>query len=644
MRSCLQPDGGFGNWPQATSYLECCFQAFVSLNTLDAIELFDTPAVRNFLLSRLCDNGGFSDDPGGFPTLFNTFYATVCMNMLEADERSLAKTDSFVELHRDSARGYSSFACIPGWRPEVIATFWAITAKYILGTISDNDRRQIAEFLDLCWDSSARAYGASPGHQAFVEYTFCALAIQILLEIEISTAKAEQVVQFVCSLIDSDSHLFGERPGAPGTLGDSMWATACLAMLDSTDALDLRAFTRTVANVQPSQLWHTHCRLSIFNHIDQYEPQTQPKIVNIDHIASVGGYTLVATKIYDRPTINLQPSRLDVGRATLASVEQLLNTLEFVLRTRSPDRSDKLGSTLKNLSLEVSTFLPREFVVNQLGDEHSFLELGCEPEMLTIPLELASIDGIPICLHCAVGRLPRTGTTGPAEGSSRFTRQLSVLLLGGSHRGQREVLRGVTGELDAIERRLRDVPQLRTVRLEGRELTRQALRNLLSREDTRWDIIHFSGHTLSYMINGKVSSVGLVLLDTEIEAGTMVEWLGGRMPRLVFINGCYSSKTQNQEIGLFRTANSGMASIWTTRGTPYLGSYWSIRDGESSHFGQAFYGFLASGMPLGEAVRLARLHVRNRGAGVCSWAGYSLVGNPRSRLARYRFSPRRSQG
>lgn len=641
VRSCLQNDGGFGNWPRAESYLECCFQAFVALNALDAVALVDTRPVRRFLLDREIAAGGFADDPGGHPTLFNTFYAAVCLNLLNRiDAIDPATHLAFVATHEKRKGRSLSYACIPGWEPELIATFWAVTTRFVLGAIPKDDGRLIADWVESCWSEEDGAYGASPGHPAAIEYTYCALAVLAIIGHPVPDHRTGRITAFVSDLFDTSRSLFGERPGAPGAWSDSMWAVACLAMLGTIDALDLRTHTRLVRRLEPDQLWHLHCQLTILSYLDQTEPQTRLRLVNIEHVPAANGYSVVSTTIQNRPVINSPVVQLDMSETSARRVSAIVDELEQLIR-KPPRRSfeESFGTVLDELSAEVtSVFLPR--AVFRPGEEEvSFLELSSEPDLLAIPLELARIDDELMMLRHSPGRLIRTLQPSTGDGTD-FTpsAKLRVLLLGGSHQGRREVLSTVEPELADIEAVFRGMGTTEVHRLQGRDFTRRNLRAALTESVAPWDIIHYSGHTFSLGSTGETS--GIMLADGELEARVMADWLGGGLPRLLFVSGCASSRLIGSQSGLFRWTNRGMASVWASHGIPYLGSYWSIRDREGAAFAARFYQWIAAGYPIGEALRQTRQYFRNRRVRPSGWAGYSLVGSPRIRLCTYQFAAR----
>ncbi|WP_405180053.1 CHAT domain-containing protein [Nocardia sp. NBC_01377] len=640
IHSCLQSDGGFGNWPKSTSYLECCFQAFVTLNALDAVSTLRDNRVRQFLMDREIASGGFADDPFGRPVLFNTFYGIVCLNMLggldSVDRRAHTR---FIRAHLVEVNGVSAFVSSPGWRPDLIGTFWGTVTLSLLGTLTESDMAGIERFVDSCWTNDATGYASYPNMTGYVEYTYCALNILTLLGISIAPNLRSAIIKTIANLYDSSTDLFGEQPGAPGTPADSMWSIASLAMLSALEELDLRAHRRRIRSMPTDQLWTLHCRLSILNYLDETEPDTRMKIVSIEHVPVSNGYVLVSTQVEERPIANVPPLELDISSKTPAVLETILDRLESAIISRKPSSHDEFDNSLADAVAEINgVWLPASTWASNDGD-YTFTEMYSEPELLSVPLELARVGGETIGTRTACGRILRlNGITLSGGVDLRPRSTASVLLLGGSHQGKREVLVGVGREVSILEGIFKDA-DVRTEVVSGRDLTRSRIRELLTTES--WDIIHFSGHTYGSASDRHIG--GIIVADGNVEARAMVAWCDGRMPRLVFANGCGSGRLYGSKRGVFRWTNNGMARAWVEAGSSYIGSYWSIRDGDSSRFAACFYSLLKGGLPTGEAIRLTKTQMRDHGMGKRSWAGYSLVGSPRLRIFTYRFTPRTIQ-
>ncbi len=109
-----------------------------------------------------------------------------------------------------------------------------------------------------------------------------------------------------------------------------------------------------------------------------------------------------------------------------------------------------------------------------------------------------------------------------------------------------------------------------------------------------------------------------------------------RPPRLVFSNACNSAEEipQNKE-RMGHAPNTDMASGLLLAGVgAVVGARWPIRAESSSALANVFFHRLLRGIPLGAALREARMVTRRTwGADDLSWAAFVLYGNPVQRLA-----------
>lgn len=639
---CLQDDGGFGNWPNSTSYLECCFQAFVALNTLDSVMEFDSVAVKRFLAERAAESGGFADVPSGRSTLFNTFYGVICCNMLDMELPYGSRHADFVSEFRacEEPQHWDAYACEPGWRPELIATYWAVATLSILDATSI-DLGSVGNFVDACWNDSLGAFGARPGHGAYLEYTYCALAIGSLLDLPLATDRRDRVVEFIAESLDEDTGLFGESTGAPGTLGDSLWAAACLGILEAQDAIDLRRHRQAIDTLEPNQLWHLHCKLLIKSYLDQASLRLSEKVLVAEHVPVPDGYAFVARDMSNAGSLSTSPYlHLDIADSSLGEIDGLLDELDVTMQSHRRSAINKFNHALEQLSREVTAaFMPAVTTID-LSVGHSFVELMSEPALLSVPLELAMVNEKHLGESAAVGRLVRAPAPadrdieGPAA-----SRDIHVLLLGGSHVGRRSNLPSVSKEIEAIGAMLQRVPRATVTCLDGKALTRKALRETMTNSGAAWDLIHFAGHSFAATggADNDYARSGIILADGEIELRVLLEWCDGQTPPLVVINSCASSRTKLQREGVARLANRGMAAAVSLAGGAYIGAYWPMRDNPSTSFARTLFDLASRGLPIGEAVRLARMRLRVLGAPPSDWAGYCLVGSPRMRIAPYQW-------
>ncbi|MEO8395913.1 MAG: CHAT domain-containing protein [Chloroflexota bacterium] len=98
----------------------------------------------------------------------------------------------------------------------------------------------------------------------------------------------------------------------------------------------------------------------------------------------------------------------------------------------------------------------------------------------------------------------------------------------------------------------------------------------------------------------------------------------GKAKPLVFLNAC-----QVGQAGLGLTDIGGWAKQFLDAGVAgFIGAYWSIFDEPAYTFVEALYEPLLNGMPIGEAVKAARLHLRKKFQGDPTWLAYVVYADP----------------
>jgi len=144
-----------------------------------------------------------------------------------------------------------------------------------------------------------------------------------------------------------------------------------------------------------------------------------------------------------------------------------------------------------------------------------------------------------------------------------------------------------------------------------------------------YDGWHFSGHGAA---RGKDPNQAEMILD-EQETLTPIRLSGeaanlGRTSPLVFLNAC-----QIGQGGMSLTDAGGWARQFLAAGAgAFIGAHWAIYDRTAYFFARELYSRLLGGLPVGRAVREARLAVKP--AGDPTWLAYTVFAHPLARIAR----------
>ncbi len=149
-----------------------------------------------------------------------------------------------------------------------------------------------------------------------------------------------------------------------------------------------------------------------------------------------------------------------------------------------------------------------------------------------------------------------------------------------------------------------------------------------------YDIIHFAGHA-DYN-DENPSDSGWLFKDGKLTSDDIVQ-LGASvpLPSVVFSNACQSGRTEEWKIERdFEERIYGLANAFLLTGVKhYIGTFWKVADESSFLFSKEFYKRIADGMPIGDAVKLAREALaKEYGEDSIVWASYMLYGDPSTTL------------
>ncbi len=145
-----------------------------------------------------------------------------------------------------------------------------------------------------------------------------------------------------------------------------------------------------------------------------------------------------------------------------------------------------------------------------------------------------------------------------------------------------------------------------------------------------FDIIHYAGH--AKYESEDPSKGGWQTADGELTTADILQMRGGApLPLLIFSNACQSGRIEPWSITCDREKNVySQANAFLLAGVQhYIGTFCNIPDKQSKHFALEFYQNLLLGMPIGQALRDARLHlIKKYNDENITWMSYMLYGDP----------------
>jgi hypothetical protein len=176
---------------------------------------------------------------------------------------------------------------------------------------------------------------------------------------------------------------------------------------------------------------------------------------------------------------------------------------------------------------------------------------------------------------------------------------------------------GLLQSLEALGARVERLPALRTV-------LRRAF------EEGSFDLLHLVSHgTFGGTAAGDATAI--FLDDGAFTAAELSPLMAGALRRsapLVLFNTCHCGRSG---FSLTRLGSWGAHLVRLGCGA-FISALWPVSDRAALGFARAFYAHLAENRPLGEAVRLARLSVRERYPGDPTWLAYRCFADPMARV------------
>jgi hypothetical protein len=145
-----------------------------------------------------------------------------------------------------------------------------------------------------------------------------------------------------------------------------------------------------------------------------------------------------------------------------------------------------------------------------------------------------------------------------------------------------------------------------------------------------FQLMHFATHGAFDETNAEQSELSLAdgsLTPADLMGGDL---RGVRKARpMIFLNACHSG-----QVALSLTGIGGWADKFfrEAKASAFVGTLWEVNDELAAEFARSFYSGLAQDLTLGEALRAARLHIRDSQPSNPTWLAYALYGDPNGKV------------
>jgi hypothetical protein len=295
---------------------------------------------------------------------------------------------------------------------------------------------------------------------------------------------------------------------------------------------------------------------------------------------------------------------------------------------------------INDLAKDIGDFMYRLFMPPEMRNYLN--ETDCSITITTNDLELpwelmwqqeSAEQGKFLCLERPVGRMPMGQVFPRRELGTPFTGGEPRFLL--IHADPSGNLPSAGREIELIKKGLEErwegsiiIDVLTRENAEGRRL------NEVLRSGT-YNVIHYAGHAAFDEDEPDLSA--LLLHKREVFYAQKVRRLLEGRP-LVFLNACETGRTANeksaQEIDRYlQRPAAGLASSFIYGGARgCIGALWPVYDRPAAEFAIYFYNRVLEGYMIGEAMRLARLQIKETYPNQITWASFVLYGDPTIQL------------
>jgi len=303
--------------------------------------------------------------------------------------------------------------------------------------------------------------------------------------------------------------------------------------------------------------------------------------------------------------------------------------------------SEDLNQLIKRVGEEMYRLLMPDQMQNYLYDNECSLIITTND--LELPYELMSYRDTFLCLERPVARMPM-GTAFPR--TPRIVRtdpKLRFLLI---YSDPFKNLPAAEQEITELEKSLKqdwqehiEIEVIGPDKATGRQL------NEVLRKGT-FDVIHYAGH--AYFDEDDADLSGLLLFDDDFfrtnNERREQHFLAQKIRRLlegrplVFLNACQSTRTANEEKpqkveNYLQGPAEGLAAAFIYGGAlGCIGANWPIYDTAAAKFATTFYSNVIKGYMIGEAMRRARVDIKEQFPNNITWAAFVLYGDPTFRL------------
>jgi class 3 adenylate cyclase/CHAT domain-containing protein len=254
--------------------------------------------------------------------------------------------------------------------------------------------------------------------------------------------------------------------------------------------------------------------------------------------------------------------------------------------------------------------------------EAASLIISMDDNLIQVPWEIMFDGKDFLCLRFAMGRVVSTRQSMGAVKTRDIQHPLKMLVLSdpkGDLKASYSEGRSIRDELDKLSDYI-------SANLKSGPINTE----YVSGKMRSYDVLHYAGHA-DYDVNDPSNS-GWLLSDGKLTAREILDMAGGKpMPSLVFSNACHSGQTEEWSItDGFGDEIYGLANAFLRSGVQhYIGTFWEVLDEPSELFAVRFYVELMQGASVGEAARLARLHlIEKYGENNIVWSSYMLYGDP----------------